>query len=85
LDDRRILSSFAKIAIASLAMGAAALLLERTLLVRIAGDSLLTQAFRLGATIVFALLVLGGAAHVLRIREFREAIALALKRSGSEA
>jgi hypothetical protein len=85
LDDRRILSSFAKIAIASLAMGAAALLLERTLYVRIAGDSLLTQAFRLGATIVFALLVLAGAAHALRIREFREAIALVLKRSGSEA
>lgn len=85
LDDRRILSSFSKIAIASLVMGATALLVDRTLFLRIGGDSLLTQAFRLSATIVFALLVLAGAAHVLRIREFREAIALVLKRSGSEA
>jgi len=85
LDDRRILSSFSKIAIASLVMGAAALLVDRTLFLRIAGDSLLIQAFRLSATIVFALLVLAAAAHLLRIREFRDAIALVLKRSGSEA
>jgi hypothetical protein len=58
---------------------------DRTLFLRIAGDSLLIQAFRLSATIVFALLVLAAAAHLLRIREFRDAIALVLKRSGSEA
>ena len=85
LDDRRILSSFSRIAIASIVMGAAALLMERVLSQWIGGDAFLSQAFRLTLTIVFALFVLAAAAHVLRIREFREAIALVLKRSGSEA
>jgi putative peptidoglycan lipid II flippase len=85
LDDRRILTSFSRIAIASLAMGATALLIERQLSQWIGGDAFLSQAFRLTLTIVLALVVLGAAAHVLRIREFREAIALVLKRGGSEA
>ena len=85
LDDRRILSSFSKIATASLAMGAAALLIDRLLSQWVGGDAFLSQAFRLTLTIAFALVVLAGGAHMLRIREFREAIALALKRSGSEA
>jgi putative peptidoglycan lipid II flippase len=85
LDDRRILSSFSKIATASLAMGAAALLIDRLLSQWVAGDAFLSQAFRLALTIAFSLVVLGAGAHVLRIREFREAIALVLKRSGSGA
>jgi putative peptidoglycan lipid II flippase len=85
LDDRRILSSLSKIAIASIVMGAAALLTERTLSQWIGGDAFLRQVLRLSLTIVFALLVLAGTAHMLRIREFREAIALVLKRGGSEA
>jgi putative peptidoglycan lipid II flippase len=85
LDDRRILSSFSRIAIASVAMGAAALLTERLLSQWIGGEAFLSQAFRLVLTIIFALLVLAAAAHILRIREFREAVALVLKRSGSEA
>jgi putative peptidoglycan lipid II flippase len=85
LDDRRILSSFSRIAIASLAMGTAALLVERTLSQWIGGDAFLSQASRLALTIVLALVVLAGTSHVLRIREFREAIALVLKRGGSEA
>jgi putative peptidoglycan lipid II flippase len=85
LDDRRILTSFSRIAIASLAMGAAALLIDGLLSQWIGGDEFLSQAFRLALTIVFALLVLAAAAHLLRIREFREAIALVLKRNRSEA
>jgi putative peptidoglycan lipid II flippase len=85
LDDRRILSSLSKIATASLAMGAAALLIDRLLSQWVAGDAFLSQAFRLALTIAFSLVVLGAGAHVLRIREFREAIALVLKRSGSGA
>ena len=86
LDDRRILSSFFRIAIASFAMGTAALLIEPMLSQWIRGDAFLSQAFRLTLTIVFALVVLAAAAHVLRIREFREALAhLFLKRSGSRA
>ena len=85
LDDRRILTALSRIAIASLAMGAAALSIERWLSQWIGGDAFLSQAFRLALTIVFSLLVLAAAAHLLRIREFREAVALPLKRSGSEA
>jgi putative peptidoglycan lipid II flippase len=85
LDDRRILSSFSRIAIASIVMGGAALLMERVLSQWIGGETFLSQAFRLVLTIAFALVVLAVAAHILRIREFREAIALVLKRSGSEA
>jgi putative peptidoglycan lipid II flippase len=85
LDDRRILSSFSRIALASGVMGVAALLIERLLSQWIAGDAFPSQAFRLTLTIVFSLFVLALAAHVLRIREFREAIALVLKRSGSGA
>ena len=66
-------------------MGAAALLTERLLSQWIGGDAFLRQVLRLSFTIVFALLVLAGAAHLLRIREFREAIAFVLKRGGSEA
>jgi putative peptidoglycan lipid II flippase len=85
LDDRRLLRSLAKIAVASLLMGMAALAVNGALQTWIVGDTLLRQAGRLCATIVTALVVLGIAAHLLRIREFREAIALVAKRSGSEA
>jgi putative peptidoglycan lipid II flippase len=85
LDDRRILTSFSRIAIASLAMGAAAVIIERLLSQWIAGEAFLSQAFRLTLTIVFALFVLAAAAYLLRIREFREAIALVWNREGSGA
>ena len=70
---------------ASVVMGAAALIIERPLSQWIAGDAFLSQALRLTLTIGFALVVLATTAHVLRIREFREAITLLLKRSGSGA
>jgi putative peptidoglycan lipid II flippase len=85
LDDRRLLSSFSRIAMASMVMGAAALLIQQLLSQWIAGDAFLSQALRLALTIGFALVVLATTAHVLRIREFREAIALVLKRGGSGA
>jgi putative peptidoglycan lipid II flippase len=85
LDDRRILSSFSRIAVASVLMGTAALLTERMLSQWIGGDAFLRQASRLALTIVFSLVVLAAAAHLLRIREFREAIAVVLKRGGSGA
>ncbi len=85
LDDRRVLSSLARIVIASLVMGTAALVVNNVLTKYFIGDGFVHQAARLLLTIVSALLVLGIAAHVLRIREFREAAALALKRGGSGA
>ena len=85
LDDRRVVSSLARIVIASLVMGTAALAMNGLLETWIAGDTFVRQAIRLLLTIVSALLVLGISAHLLRIREFREALALLAKRSGSGA
>ena len=85
LDDRRVLSSLARIVIASLVMGMAALAVNDLLETWMAGDTFVHQAVRLLLTIISALLVLGISAHLLRIREFREAFALLAKRGGSEA
>jgi putative peptidoglycan lipid II flippase len=80
LDDRRVVSSLARIVIASVAMGIAALLVHGALGAWMPGDTFTRQAIRLFLTIVAALLVLGTAAHVLQIREFRDAVTLALTR-----
>jgi putative peptidoglycan lipid II flippase len=85
LDDRRVVGSLAKIVIASLMMGMAALAVHRTLGTWMPGETFTRQATRLFLAIVAALLVLGIAAHLLRIREFREAVTLALKRGGFRA
>ena len=85
LDDRRVLSSLVRIVIASLVMGTAALTVNGVLTTYFTGDGFVHQAVRLMLTILSALLVLGIAAHVLRIQEFREAVTLALKRGGSGA
>jgi putative peptidoglycan lipid II flippase len=81
LDDRRVLSSFARIVLASLVMGTAALAADRTLAVWIPGSAFVVQAARLLATIMSALAVLAFTAHALKIREFREGLALVVKRS----
>ena len=85
LDDRRVLSSLARIALASLLMGIAAVVVNSTLETWVKGDTTGRQAGRLLMTIASALLVLGLSAHVLRIREFREALTLVAKRGGSGA
>jgi putative peptidoglycan lipid II flippase len=85
LDDRRVLSSLARIAAASLLMGLAAVVVNGALETWIVGDTFFRQAGRLLLTIVAALLVLGIAAYLLRIREFRDAVALVTTRGGSRA
>jgi putative peptidoglycan lipid II flippase len=75
LDDRRVLSSFARIMIASLVMGMAAMAIDRALAVWIPGSAFVVQAARLLVTILSALVVLALGAHVLKIREFREGVA----------
>ena len=85
LEDRRVVSSLVRIVIASLLMGTAALVSIGVLGTLMPGDSFTQQAIRLFLAIVSALFVLGIAAHVLHIREFREAVTLALKRGGSRA
>ena len=85
LDDRRVLSSFARIIVASLVMGMAAVAIDRALTAWIPGNAFVVQAARLFVTILSALLVLALAAHVLKIREFREGLMLIAKRGGRES
>jgi putative peptidoglycan lipid II flippase len=85
LDDRRVLSSFARIIVASLVMGVAAVAIDRALTAWIPGNAFVVQAARLFVTILSALLVLALAAHVLKIREFREGLVLIAKRGGRES
>jgi putative peptidoglycan lipid II flippase len=85
LDDRRVLSSFARIIVASLVMGMAAVAIDRALTAWIPSNAFVVQAARLFVTILSALLVLALAAHVLRIREFREGLVLIARRGGRES
>jgi putative peptidoglycan lipid II flippase len=85
LDDRRVLSSLTRIAVASVVMGIAALVVNRTLENWVAGDTFARQGSRLLLTIACSLFVLGVSAHLLRIREFRDAVTLVAKRGGSGA
>ena len=84
LDDRRVLSSFARIIVASLMMGLAAVAIDGMLTVWIPGSAFILQAARLLVTILSALIVLALGAHALRIREFRDGLALIARRLGRE-
>jgi putative peptidoglycan lipid II flippase len=80
LDDRRVFLSFVKITTASIAMGAAAMALDRYALVWLPGDALLMQIVRLALSIGVAVAVLAAAAHLLHIDEFRRGVALVTAR-----
>jgi putative peptidoglycan lipid II flippase len=83
LNGRRLGDSFVRIALASAAMGLAAMFAERMLSAALPGQSVVLQTARLGAVIVIALTVLGACARLLRIREFDDALAMITKRFGS--
>jgi putative peptidoglycan lipid II flippase len=80
LNERRILNSLARIALASAAMGAAAAAVDRQLAVALPGETIGLQIVRLGMAIAMALAVLAAAAWALRIREFSEATAVVMRR-----
>jgi putative peptidoglycan lipid II flippase len=80
LNDARLLNSMTRIVLASAAMGLAAAWSYGMLLTWLPGDGFVTQALRLGTSIALALLVLAGAAWLLRIREFHEAVAMVMRR-----
>ena len=80
LEERRVLISFGKITIASLVMGAAALVIDRYSIVWLPGTALVPQLLRLAAAIGIAVAVLAAAAHVLHIDEFRRGINLVTSR-----
>jgi putative peptidoglycan lipid II flippase len=82
LEGRRVFGSFVRIATASLLMGAAAFAVDQMSGVWFPGDALVVDILRLTATIGVALVVLAAAAHLLRIREFSEGLALVKRRLG---
>jgi putative peptidoglycan lipid II flippase len=80
LEERRVLVSFAKITVASLAMGAAAMAIDRYSVAWLPGNALLAQVARLALSIGAAVAVLAFAAHLLHIDEFRRGVSLVTSR-----
>jgi putative peptidoglycan lipid II flippase len=75
-----IAGALARIAVAAALMGAAAAGANAFLSARIPGDGLAAQLARVGLTIGVALAVLGGAAHLLRVPQFAEAVSMITRR-----
>ena len=80
IEGGRVLASFLRILVASAAMGAAAAGVDIALGVWLPGPSLVLQIVRLSAAIGVALAVLAAGAHLLRIREFGQAVALVTRK-----
>jgi putative peptidoglycan lipid II flippase len=85
LQEGRIVASFVRIILASGAMGLAAHWVSNLLEARLPGSSLALQIIRLTATIGVAVVVLGAASWLLRIREFNEGVAMVTRRLGRRA
>jgi len=75
IDGPRLITTVAKISLASLVMAVAAYQTERALHV-VMGDSTLLQAVRVFAAIAVGLVVLAASAQLLRIEEFTENVRL---------
>ena len=80
LNAGQLFSSVARIAFASIAMGAAAFGALRGLESWLPGSGEMIQIVRLVLAIGFALLVLAGGAWLLRIREFKQGVAIVTRR-----
>jgi putative peptidoglycan lipid II flippase len=80
IDGRRIASSFVKIAIASIVMAIAVAGIDAAGAVWLPGNSLVRQVVRLAASMLIALGVLTTAAHYLHISEFREGLAMVVRK-----
>jgi putative peptidoglycan lipid II flippase len=83
IDERRMIVTFAKVAVASVAMGAAAWLTESMLQALLPGEAGVLRAVRVAGAIGVALAVLTAVAWLLRLRELeesREMIMARLKR-----
>jgi putative peptidoglycan lipid II flippase len=76
LDGGRLVSSFVRVGLASAAMGASAVAVYAVLADWIPGAALAAQVLRLAGAIGAALVVLAAGAHLLRVREFRDAVSM---------
>lgn len=74
IEARRLAAAFVKILMASLLMAAVSWYVERTLSGSFPGTGLFLQATRLGVAIVSGMLTLAGAAKLLRLEEFDQAL-----------
>ena len=83
IDGRRIASSFVRVTVAALLMGAAAAVLYPWLAAQLPGSGLVPQILRLTIVMGAALLVLAGSAWALRIPEFGQATAMVARRFGA--
>jgi putative peptidoglycan lipid II flippase len=80
LHGARLLRSFARVLLASLAMGFAVSLTARTVSPWLPGTALTPQIVRLAAAIGVGLAVLALSAWALRIHEFRQGVSMVLRR-----
>lgn len=80
LNDRRLASAFARIVASAAVMGLVAALTARAAVSLLPGHTLPAQVGRLATAIGMSLVVLAGAAWLLRIREFGESVDLLLRR-----
>ncbi|MPZ16864.1 MAG: murein biosynthesis integral membrane protein MurJ [Luteitalea sp.] len=80
IDGRRIAVAFIKILVASIAMGAAAWLVEQQLALWLPGRQLVLQLARVMASIAVAIAVLLACSRLLRIEEFNEALRRVIRR-----
>ena len=80
LNEGRLAVSALRIVLASLAMGAMAMTLDRWLARALPDAALMWQIVRLGVTIAVALITLAAAAWVLRIEEFNDSMKMVLRR-----
>jgi len=82
VEGRRVAGSFLRIVVASIVMGVTAAAADLAGARWLPGDGLVPQVARLCGTIAVSLLVLAGAAHLLRIREFRDGVAVMARKLG---
>jgi putative peptidoglycan lipid II flippase len=82
LEDRRVLSSFARIVVASLIMGGVVVVIDGWLDDWLPGESLALQLIRLSSAIAAGVGTLALAAYVLRVQEFHAGIAMVARRLG---
>jgi putative peptidoglycan lipid II flippase len=81
LEGRRLVSTIVRVSVASAIMAAAAWMLHAWLEAGIwPGDGLLAQVSRVGVSIAVGMAVLAGAARVLRVQEFDEALGRLVRR-----
>jgi putative peptidoglycan lipid II flippase len=80
LEGRRVTVALIKITAASAAMGAAALMTSRSLSTLIPGANAISRGIQLAGAIAVGMIVLIGAARLLRLAEFDEAFGRVLRR-----